>query len=82
MDNAITIDEIIDFIASKFSPATDLADSDCTFTTDQILIQLFAHFGDLPYSKEQIVNGLKLSGFKYDCPDGQLNFVWVFKEKI
>lgn len=82
MENAITIDEIINFIGTKFYPAEDLADSDFSISTDQLLIHIYTHFGDLPYSKEQIVNGLKLSGYKYDCPPGNLNFVWVFKEKI
>jgi hypothetical protein len=79
-DNAITTDEILNFITGKLKPAIDIADSDINFTTDQILEQLYLHFGEMSITKEQLVHGLKLSGYHYDTLPGELQLVWVFKQ--
>ncbi|MFN0276757.1 MAG: hypothetical protein ACKVPJ_13505 [Chitinophagales bacterium] len=76
------LNEIKEFIQSKFLPAESLAESELEVTTEQIEIEIKAHFGEVKFNTNEIVLALKEAGFKYDVCPGGLKFIWLLKYKI
>jgi hypothetical protein len=78
----IALQQILDFILSKYIPADSFKDADIYLTTNQVFNQIIALYPSSMLNEQHIYLALKGNNFKFDNIDGDLKFVWLFKNKI